>query len=102
MLRALRGALPLLFWLWVLVSATRRGEHHRWVAVAFIICGVDLDDLDFVRRPYYKWMANALIAVALRKWGRHHSCACLISASWYDNDARHSSLSKLEFDVVGP
>ncbi|MFK4771817.1 SDR family NAD(P)-dependent oxidoreductase [Rhizobium sp. ZW T2_16] len=43
------------------------------------LCDVDLDDLDFVRRPYDKWMAygqsktaNALLAVSLDERGRHH------------------------------
>ncbi|MBB6410719.1 hypothetical protein HNQ71_003393 [Mesorhizobium sangaii] len=36
LLPALGAALPLLVWVWVLVSAITRGE-HRWVVVAFII-----------------------------------------------------------------
>lgn len=43
------------------------------------IAGIDFDDIDFIRRPYDKWIAygqsktaNALFAVALDKRGREH------------------------------
>lgn len=51
------------------VSVSSRGHQ---------IAGVDFDDIDFLRRPYDKWVAygqsktaNALFALALDKRGRH-------------------------------
>lgn len=76
------------------------------------ICDVDLDDLDFVRRPYDKWMAygqsktaNALFAVALDTRGRRHGVRAFSvhPGMIMTPGIRHLSRPELDaFDAVAP
>jgi NAD(P)-dependent dehydrogenase (short-subunit alcohol dehydrogenase family) len=70
--------------------------------------GLDLDDLDFTRRPYDKWLAyrqsktaNALFAVALDARGREHDLRAFAvhPGSVLGPLARH--LSRAEIDTFG-
>ncbi|MER9444453.1 SDR family NAD(P)-dependent oxidoreductase [Mesorhizobium sp. M0340] len=76
------------------------------------ICDIDLDDLDFARRPYDKWMAyaqsktaSALLAVALDMRGRRHgiSAFSVHPGMIMTPGIRHLTRSELDaFGAVAP
>jgi NAD(P)-dependent dehydrogenase (short-subunit alcohol dehydrogenase family) len=94
--------------LWPSLLAAAKSRVVVLSSRAHQVCDVDLGDLDFVRRPYDKWMAygqsktaNALFAVALDARGRGHGVSAFSVHPGMIMTPGIRHLSRPEFDAVG-
>ncbi|MBY3038754.1 SDR family NAD(P)-dependent oxidoreductase [Rhizobium laguerreae] len=94
--------------LWQALVAARTSRVVVMSSRGHQISDVDFEDIDFVRRPYDKWMAygqsktaNALFAVALDRRGRANGVRAFAvhPGMIVTSGVRH--LSRSEFDAVG-
>ncbi|WP_037389142.1 SDR family NAD(P)-dependent oxidoreductase [Sinorhizobium americanum] len=98
--------------LWPALLAAARSRVVVLSSRGHQMCDVDLDDLDFGRRPYDKWMAygqsktaNALFAVSLDMRGRRHGARAFSvhPGMIVTPGVRHLTHSELEaFGAVAP
>lgn len=102
------GQFRLTVLLWPALLAAAKSRVVVLSSRAHQMCDVDLDDLDFVRRPYEKWMAygqsktaNALFAVALDARGRRHGVSALSVHPGMIMTPGIRHLTRSEFDAVG-
>ncbi|PTE12366.1 SDR family NAD(P)-dependent oxidoreductase [Mesorhizobium helmanticense] len=94
--------------LWPALLAVAKSRVVVLSSRAHQMCDLDLDDLDFVRRPYDKWMAygqsktaNALFAVALDTRGRRHGVSAFSVHPGMIMTPGIRHLTRSEFDAVG-
>lgn len=94
--------------LWPALLAAERSRVVVLSSRGHQMCDVDFDDLDFVRRPYDKWMAygqsktaNALFAVALDTRGRRHGVSALSVHPGMIMTPGIRHLTRSEFDAFG-
>ncbi len=94
--------------LWPALLAAGKSRVVILSSRAHQLCEVDFDDLDFVRRPYDKWMAyaqsktaNALFAVALDQRGRGHGVRAFSAHPGMIVTPGIRHLTRAEFDAVG-
>lgn len=94
--------------LWPALLAAGKSRVVVLSSRAHQLSDVNLDDLDFVRRPYDKWTAygqsktaNALLAVALDTRGRRHGVSAFSVHPGMIMTPGIRHLTRSEFDAVG-
>jgi NAD(P)-dependent dehydrogenase (short-subunit alcohol dehydrogenase family) len=94
--------------LWPALLATRASRVVVMTSRGHQISDVDFEDIDFVRRPYDKWMAygqsktaNALYAVAIDRRGRANGVRAFSVHPGMIVTPGIRHLSRAEFDAVG-